>query len=129
MRDEPDRQLRRFERDALFAVAALSAGALLVPGGGLAVAVGVLAGGLLTWFSYATARASVDAAVRRRTGRWALVKSFTRYGILAVAAYVILARLRLHPVGVVLGTTALVVAAAAAAVRALRPSGPPRPGS
>lgn len=127
MMADPDRLLRRFERDALLAAGGLSLAALLVPGGGLPAAGAVLAGGLLAWFSYATARASVDAAFRRGGRRRALVKIFTRYGILAVAAYVIVARLRLHPVGVVVGTTVLAVAAAAAAVRLLRPHGP-RPG-
>ena len=125
---DPDPLLRRFERDALVAAGGLSAVALLLPGGGPRVALSVLAGGVLAWFSYAAAKASVDAAVQRSGRRRALVKIFTRYAILAVAAYVILARLRLHPVGVVAGTTVLAVAAGAAAVRSLRPHRRPRPG-
>ncbi|PYR03406.1 MAG: hypothetical protein DMG00_26355 [Acidobacteria bacterium] len=39
-----------------------------------------------------------------------LVKFFTRYGILAVAAYVIMARLRMPPLAVFGGASSLVVA-------------------
>ena len=46
-----------------------------------------------------------------------LVKFFTRYGILAAVAYVIMARLRLPPVAVVAGASSIVVAVMAEAVR------------
>ena len=120
--------LRWFARDIVTAGVALSVLALAVPGGGAWMGLSVLSGAALGWFSFATTRSSVDAVVRRRGRAWTLVKIFTRYAILAVAAYVILARLRLHPVGVVMGTTVLAVAAGAAAVRSLRPHRRPRPG-
>lgn len=125
---DADRLLRHFERDIVIAAAALSGFAMALPGGGAWMGLSVLAGAALGWFSFATTRSGVDAAVRRRARAWTLVKIFTRYGILAVAAYVILARFRLSPPGVVVGTTVLAVAAAAAAVRSLR-SRDPRPGS
>jgi len=125
---DADRLLRHFERDIVLAAAALSGFAVTLPGGGAWMGLSVLAGAALGWFSFATTRSGVDAAVRRRARAWTLVKIFTRYGILAVAAYVILARFRLSPAGVVVGTTVLAVAAAAAAVRSLR-SRDPRPGS
>jgi hypothetical protein len=53
-------------------------------------------------------------ARRRALG---LVKFFTRYAILAVAAYVIMARLRLPPLAVFAGASSLVVAVAVEAVR------------
>jgi hypothetical protein len=46
-----------------------------------------------------------------------LVKFFTRYAILALAAYVIMARLRLPPLAVFAGASSLVVAVAVEAVR------------
>ena len=125
---EPDRLLRFFERDLIAGGLALSALGVIVPGGGPWMGLSVLSGAALGWFSFATIRGSVDAAIRRRGRVRALVKSFTRYGILAVAAYVIQARLRLSPAGVVIGTTVLAIAAAAAAVRSLR-ARDPRPGS
>ncbi|HXE79497.1 MAG TPA: hypothetical protein VNK41_01995 [Vicinamibacterales bacterium] len=118
---DSDRLLGLFERDIVVAAVALSGLALLLPGGGWWQALSVLAGAALIWFSFAAIRSSVDAVIGRRARLPALVKIFTRYGILAVAAYVILARLRLSPAWVVIGSTVLVFAAAAAAVRSLRP--------
>jgi hypothetical protein len=50
------------------------------------------------------------------------VKFVTRHAILAVAAYVMLARLRLHPIGLLVGASSLVLAAAAAMARSSRRS-------
>jgi hypothetical protein len=47
-----------------------------------------------------------------------LVKFFTRHAILAVTAYVMMVRLHLDPVGMFVGVTSVVVAAAVAAARA-----------
>jgi hypothetical protein len=47
----------------------------------------------------------------------AMAKFIGRYALLAVAAYVMLTRLRLHPVGMLVGVSAPVVAAAVLAVR------------
>jgi hypothetical protein len=46
-----------------------------------------------------------------------MVKFIGRYALLAVAAYGMLARLRLHPVGMLVGVSAPVVAAAVLVVR------------
>jgi hypothetical protein len=116
--------LERFEADLWIACVTLAALALVVPAGGARVALSVVAGGVLAWASYRTLKGSVDAALTRARPRRALVKIFTRYGMLALGAYVMLARLRLHPVGVVIGASSLVLAAAAAAVRSLWSSGP-----
>lgn len=40
-----------------------------------------------------------------------------RYGLLALLAYVMIARFRLHPVGVLIGASSVVVAASLEAVR------------
>ena len=116
--------LHRFEADLWISCFVLSAIALLVPAGGSQLGLSVLGGGALVWASYRTLKGSVDAAITRSRPGWTLVKVFTRYGMLALGAYVMLARLRLHPVGVVIGASSLVLAAAAAAVRSLWSSGP-----
>jgi hypothetical protein len=120
---EHDPVLRRFERDAVLACSVLAVMALAWPhGGGPWAAASVAGGGLLAAGSYRATKGGVDAVSAGGSRGGGLVKYFTRYGILAVAAYVMLARLRLHPVGVVAGASSLVVAAALAAARLLRSS-------
>jgi hypothetical protein len=116
---ERDPLLRRFERDGTIACA-LMAGAALVWSGGALAPVSVLGGGLLSAISYRAIKGGVDAVAAGGGGRAALVKFFTRHGILALAAYVMLARLRLHPLWVMAGASSLVAAAVAAAARFLR---------
>jgi hypothetical protein len=116
--------LHRFEADLWISCVLLAAIALVVPAGGARLGLSVLAGGALVWASYWTLKGSVDAVITRSRPTRTLVKIFTRYGMLALGAYVMLARLRLHPVGVVLGASSLALAAAAAAVRSLWSSGP-----
>ena len=53
-----------------------------------------------------------------------ILKMSGRYALLALLAYVMIARLRLHPLGLLLGMTALAASATAEAVRSLG-----RPGS
>jgi hypothetical protein len=60
------------------------------------------------------ARRGLGAVVARLTGRYAL---------LALLAYVMIARLRLHPLGLLLGMTALAASATAEAVRSLGRTG------
>jgi hypothetical protein len=122
MRDTTD-LLHHFEVDIVLACTLLAGGALVLPRGGALMAVSVLGGGALVWASYRTLKASVDAAIARSRRPGTLVKVFTRYGMLALGAYVMLARLGLHPVGVVIGASSLALAAAAAAVRCLWSSG------
>lgn len=85
---------------------------------------GVLAGGLLVAISYSGIKSGIDAVARRaragRATRWALAKFFTRYAIVAAAAYLITVRVRLHPAAVVAGASSLVIAVAVEAVRAAR---------
>jgi hypothetical protein len=126
---EPDPFLRRLERDAAAACVVLAIGAALMPGGGASAMAGVFGGGLLAAMSYRAIKGGVTAALTPTRSAWRLVNFFTRYVILALAAYVMLVRLRLHPVGMVVGASSLVLAAMVAAVRFLRPvsrSGHPR---
>lgn len=125
--------LRRLERDALVALAALAIGAWAVRPDDVRVALGVAGGGLLAVFSYRAVRGGVEAALAapvegggaRRARARALVKFFTRHAILAAAAYGMMARLELDPAGMLVGAAAFLAAAAVEARRAVRAS-PPR---
>lgn len=119
MRSTSAELLRRLERDALIACVALALVALAVPFGGRWAAMGVLGGGALAAVSYRGLKAGVFGVSAAGSGRAvALVKFFTRYAMLAAAAYVMLARLRLPPWAVAAGASSLVVAITVAAARA-----------
>ena len=121
---ETDALLRRIERAGVASclLAAVLAGIVTRSAD---APLGVLGGGLLTFISYKGIKGGIDAlggAVsggaggRGRAAR-GLVKFFTRYAILAVAAYVIMARLRLPPVAVFVGASSLVIAITVEALR------------
>ncbi len=104
--------------------------AIAAVAGGIVWAGGVLGGGVLAWVSYWAIRSSVDALVaatagagspeRRPSMGRSLLWLVGRHALLAAVAYVIIARLRLHPVGLLIGASAVVVAAAREAVRGVR---------
>ena len=119
---ERDPFVRRLERDALIACGSCTLAALVVAADAVRTAAGVLGGGLLAGVSYRAIRGAVDAVTDARGWSSALVKFVTRHAILAVAAYVMLARLRLSPVGMLIGASSLVLAAAAALARYSRRS-------
>ena len=92
------------------------------------VAGGVLGGGVLAGFALWAltgvvdglmgAAGAVETAESRPLSRpFVLVKFFTRHAILAFVAYVMMARLHLDPVGMIVGVTSVVVAAALEAMR------------
>jgi hypothetical protein len=113
--------LRSVERVAIGACLIMAGIAAVLPFGGLAAAGGVLGGGVLAAVSYRGLKAGLDAVGPDGSGRPAtLVKFFTRYAILAVAGYVMLARLRLPAWAVAAGASSLVVAVAVTAVRDIR---------
>ncbi len=117
--------LRRVERGALVACLAMAAAAWALARGAVWAPLGVLGGGLLVLISYRGIKGGIDALAGaasgggsgRRQGAIGLVKFFTRYAILAAAAYVIMARLRLPPVAVFAGASSFVVAVAFEAAR------------
>ena len=124
---EGDPLLRRVERNALIACAVMAGAAWAIARGRLDAALGVVGGGVLAWISYRGIKGGIDVIVgaggglgRRRVAVIGLVKCFTRYGILAVAAYLILARVRLPPLAVFAGASSLVVAVMVEAVRPRR---------
>jgi hypothetical protein len=64
--------------------------------------------------------ASLGRVADRKARRRAQVKFFTRHAILALAAYGMMVRLHLDPLGMLVGVSSLFVAAAVEAVRSLR---------
>ena len=134
-----DAFVRRLERDTLIAIAVLTALALAWRPGELRLALGVAGGGLLVILSYWGIRAGVDGLVEaaervsstpapgqvprggtRADRLWRFVKFFTRHAILALAAYAMIARLHLDPVGMLAGVTSPGIAAVAELIRAAR---------
>lgn len=95
---------------------------------GLLVPLGVVGGGVLIGLSYWAISSSVDGLLALRsggeTGRkragFHLVKIFTRHGMLAFAAYVMMVRLHLDPVGLLAGVSSLGIAVAVEVLRDLR---------
>lgn len=132
MYGETDPMLRRFERNALLAALAMAVVAAVA--GRFDVALGVAGGTLLAATGYAAIKDAVTVLARsaagatgeierRRVGgnrAWMMVRFVGRYALLALAAYVMLVRLHVHPVGLLLGVSAPVVAAAVEAARILR---------
>ena len=119
--------VQRLERDTLIvlAVSAVLGAAL----GGWRMGAGVLGGGLLLAISYRALKKAVDAIGPPAPGHegrptvspWRLALGLTiRYALLLGAGYVIIGRLHLHPLGVLVGVSAVVVAAMVEAVRSWR---------
>ena len=121
---ETDPALRRIERSSLIACAALAVAAGIITQR-LDAPLGVLGGGALVAISYRGIKAGISVAIDAggasaggsRKVAIGLVKFFTRYAILAFAAYVIMARLRLPPVAVFAGASSLVIAVMVEALR------------
>ena len=98
----------------------------------LAAPLGVLGGGLLIGLSFWAIRGTVDTLIASRLSdpsgetrpeippRFALVKFFTRHAIVALAAYGMMVRLHLDPVGLLAGVSSLGVAVGVEALRDLR---------
>jgi hypothetical protein len=108
LRDDP---ILRLQRDALVSCFVMAVAATAIARSwwwGLAV----MGGGLLIATSFVSIRSGLDAiAARRRVGR-AVLKIATRYALLAFLAYVMIARLRLPPLGLIAGASSVVAAAA-----------------
>ncbi len=143
---DADPLIRRLQRDAVIWCGLATAAALALRPDAPAIAAGVAGGGLLALVSLFAIRSSVDLVVGRLTGtpnsqlptpkadgeaaggsaatdRAAAgvgVKLAGRYLVLGLAAYVMIARLRLHPVGLLIGASSLVAGASIEAVRSLR---------
>ena len=122
-----DALLKRLERRALVLTGLAMGVALLIPGrvgGGGWMATSVLCGALLAATSYWAIKRGVtglaDAMLmpgRPRAPR-GLVPLVLRYALLAGLAYVMIARLRMHPIGLLGGASVIPLAAI---IEALRP--------
>jgi hypothetical protein len=124
-----DPLLRRVEITALVLCAAMAAAALALARGAPGPAMGVLAGGLLTLTSYwsikvglsglitTTTNAAADGVPFRPPRGRIMLQLAGRYALLGLLGYVMIARLRLHPVAVLVGASSFVGAVAVEAVR------------
>ena len=130
--------IARIARDTALACVALAIG-FWVWKRNLASPFGVLGGGLLIGLSFWAIRGTVDGLIglspgvsprrhdeakadetgRKSTG-FTLVKFFTRHGIVALAAYGMMVRLHLDPLGLLAGVSSLGVAVGVEALRDLR---------
>ncbi len=124
--------LSRIVRDTAITCALLIVAAIVVWPGRWSVPLGIAGGAFLLALSLWAIRGTVDAWLWRGIGdrpagsapqlraSLGLVKFFTRYAMIAFAAYVMMARLHIDPVGMLAGVSALGVAAGAEAVRGKR---------
>jgi hypothetical protein len=124
--------LHRVQSTAIVVCLVLASIALALSHGRMWPALAVLAGGSLAAISYWMLASSVTGVVDlmmpraagspRLTRRSRLVltgKLAGRYALLALLAYVMIARLRLHPLGLLVGASSVVAAVAIEAVRFL----------
>ena len=125
-----DPLLDRIQRSAIACALAIAVLALIVTGGDWWAALSVLGGAVLIMISFVSIRGGIEAlaafaagprdhAQRPKVGA-ALAKLVGRYALLGFLAYVMIARLRLHPLGLVAGASSVVAAAALEATRLVR---------
>jgi hypothetical protein len=125
---EVDTLLRRVERTAVVLCVVMCLAAFILTGGRFRAALAVLAGGLLVSVSYrliligAGVTTGAGAAASHSPERRPLLtgaKVGGRYALLALLAYVMIARLRLPPVGLLAGASSIVAAVSVEALRYL----------
>jgi hypothetical protein len=116
-----DRGPDRIARTTAAVCAALAIAAAAIWPGEWRIAAGVLGGGALVGLSAWAIRGAVDALLgplgRPPSTAGVLVKFFTRHVILAFAAYGMMVRLHLDPVGMLAGVSSLVIAYGVAALQ------------
>ena len=124
-----DTLLDRLQRTAAVCCIAMAIGALVITRDWWP-ALSVIAGGVLIGVSFLSIRGGIesltasalgprDPAPRSKTGRL-IAKMVARYALLVLLAYVMIARLRLHPLGLLAGASSVVAAAALEARRLLK---------
>ena len=125
---QPDLLLQRLWRTAVVVCLVMGALALLVFG--MSAAAAVLGGGLLIGISfYHLATGTGDLAMlvsggvtraeKRQIASRVALKLAGRYALLGFLAYVMIARLRLHPLGLLAGASSVAAAAFVEAARFL----------
>jgi hypothetical protein len=125
-----DPLLDRLQRSAIACCAVFAVAAAIVTRGNWWAALSVIGGGVLIMISFVSIRGGIEAlaarvgASRDRANRpgigMALAKMAGRYALLGFLAYVMIARLRLHPLGLVAGASSVVAAAVLEAARVVR---------
>jgi len=108
-------------------VLCLAAAALALVAAGGRMAAGVLGGGLLIGLSFYSIGRGISAILTAASGGASsnavmtrnLLQLVLRYALLGFLAYVMIARLRLHPVGLLVGASSVAAAAFVEAVRLL----------
>ena len=125
-----DTLLRRVEINAWIICGIFAAIALVLARGEPGPAIAVVAGGALVAVSYYTIKSATDAIVAvaaggadaarvRRRFVWTVARVALRYALLAFLAYVMISRLRLHPLGLLAGASSVVAAVSVEALRVL----------
>jgi hypothetical protein len=121
---DPDISLRRIERSAIVLCLGMTLAALALSRGDVSAAAAVVGGGLIAFVSYWTMKRSVSRLVSRAAGGSAsrgrggfVLTVVGRYALLVFLAYVMIARLRLHPLGLLIGASSVVVAVVIEAIR------------
>lgn len=118
-----DDPLVRLERVALLIAGVAVLLALVVPGGGAWMGLSVAGGAFLSGVSYWAIKRGVSglASLMLSGGAPRTPRGFLafigRYALLAGIAYVMIARLRLHPLGLLGGVSVIPLAAVIAALR------------
>ena len=118
--------LRRLERRALIISGAAIVAAWIMPRGGWRMAASVAGGALLAGVSYWAIKWGVaglaDAMLIRGAPRSprGLTTFVLRYALLAGLAYVMIVRLRMHPIGLLIGASVIPLAAMVEAIRPRR---------
>ena len=107
--------LARVQRHA--AIACALAAAIALAAVGWLAAAAVLGGGLLTGLSFVSLRSALDPGAARRRLGFTVLRIAGRYALLGFLAYVMIARLRLPPLGLIAGASSVPAAAMIQAVR------------
>jgi hypothetical protein len=124
--------LQRVRTTAIVVCLGFAALAAALSGGQMRPVIAVLAGGFLVGVSYWLLASGVTDVVdvlapgtgesarpARRSRAMMTLKLVGRYALLTLLAYVMIARLRLHPLGLLVGASSIVAAVAIEAVRFL----------
>lgn len=121
-----DDLLQRLQRNAAIACGVMALAAWVIARDWRAP-LGVIGGGALIAVSFLSIKSAIDelapygpdahAAPHRPKTRRAVVRLVGRYALLGILAYVMIARLRMHPLGLVAGASSVAVAAALEAGR------------
>ncbi|CAN5886731.1 hypothetical protein BH18ACI5_BH18ACI5_10250 [soil metagenome] len=124
---DADATVRRVERTAWYGCGIMTLVALLVARGDPWPAIAVLGGAALIASAYWSLKTGVDGVlpsaggipVGRSGGARAVFRIASRYALLGFLAYVMIARLRLHPLGLLAGASSFVAAVSVETLRLL----------